>query len=126
MDETRDTDDPVSAVVRALDLYRDRFQSYVDAKITGEREAIFQGLLADMKEDHPDIAEKAAFFGELKGYATVRGHKPKWADHKYRERFGVWPNDPRIRGAASTPPSLKTKNWLTSRTIAFHKARERA
>jgi DNA repair protein RadD len=77
-------------------------------------------------EKAPDIAEKAAFFGELKGYATVRRHKPKWADYKYRERFGVWPNDPRIRGAPATPPSLKTKNWLTSRTIAFHKARERA
>jgi DNA repair protein RadD len=67
--------------------------------------------------------EKAAFFGELKGYATVRGYSVAWAAHKYREKFGVWPNDPRIRCATASPPSLKTKNWIVSRQIAFAKRR---
>jgi DNA repair protein RadD len=67
--------------------------------------------------------EKAAFFGELKGYATVRGYSVGWAAHKYREQFGVWPNDPRIRCATASPPSLKTKNWIVSRQIAFAKGR---
>ena len=67
--------------------------------------------------------EKAAFFGELKGYATVRGYSDGWAAHKYREQFGVWPNDPRIRCATASPPSLKTKNWIVSRQIAFAKGR---
>ena len=60
-----------------------------------------------------------------RGYATLRGYNDGWASHKYRERFGVWPNDPRVRCARPTPPSLKTKNWIVSRQIAFAKARER-
>jgi DNA repair protein RadD len=71
------------------------------------------------------IQDKAAFFGELKGYATQRGYNDGWALHKYRERFGVWPNDPRVRCARPIPPSLKTKNWIVSRQIARTKARER-
>ena len=76
-------------------------------------------------EKAPDIAEKGAFFSELKGYATLRGYNDGWASHKYRERFGVWPNDPRVRCVRPTPPSLKTKNWIVSRQIARTKARER-
>jgi superfamily II DNA or RNA helicase len=72
---------------------------------------------------NPDVVEKAAFFGELQGYAQVRGYSEGWASHKYRERFGVWPNDPRIRCATPTPPSLKTVNWIRSRQIAFAKRR---
>jgi hypothetical protein len=73
----------------------------------------------------PSIEDKVAFFGELKGHATLRGYNDGWASHKYRERFGVWPNDPRIRNARAAPPSLKTKNWLVSRQIAFAKASKR-
>jgi superfamily II DNA or RNA helicase len=71
------------------------------------------------------IEDKAAFFSELKGHATLRGYNDGWASHKYRERFGVWPNDPRVRCARPTAPSLKTKNWIVSRQIAFAKAGER-
>jgi DNA repair protein RadD len=82
--------------------------------------------LGSRRSGQPSIEDKAAFFGELKGHATLRGYNDGWASHKYRERFGVWPNDPRIRCAAPAPPSLKTKNWLLSRQIARAKARERA
>jgi DNA repair protein RadD len=81
--------------------------------------------LGSRRSGQPSIEDKAAFFGELKGHATLRGYDEGWASHKYRERFGVWPNDPRIRCAAPAPPSLKTKNWLVSRQIAFAKGRNR-
>jgi DNA repair protein RadD len=70
------------------------------------------------------IEDKAQFFGELKGYAQVRGYAEGWASHKYRERFGVWPNLPTIRCAPPRAPTLKTKNWIVSRQIARAKARE--
>jgi DNA repair protein RadD len=70
-----------------------------------------------------DIAEKAAFFGELLWIVRDRGYSSGWAAHKYREKFGVWPNDPRIRCTTASPPSLKTKNWIVSRKIAFAKGR---
>jgi DNA repair protein RadD len=81
--------------------------------------------LGARRSGQPTIEDKAAFFAELRGYATLRGHQEGWAAHKYREKFGVWPNDPRVRCARPTPPSLKTSNWLKSRAIAFHKAKGR-
>jgi DNA repair protein RadD len=71
------------------------------------------------------IGDKVAFYGELLWIAGDRGYASGWASHKFKERFGVWPNDPRIRCAPPTPPSLKTKNWLVSRQIAFAKAKRR-
>ena len=79
--------------------------------------------LGSRRSGQPSIEDKAAFFGELKGHATLRGYNDGWASHKYRERFGVWPNDPRVRCARPTPPSLKTKNWIISRQIAYAKRR---
>ena len=44
-----------------------------------------------------------------------------WAANQYPEKFGVWPNNPRVRYAQPTPPSLKTQNWILSRRIAYAK-----
>ena len=73
----------------------------------------------------PSTADKISFHGELLWIARERGHKPGWVGYKFKERFGAWPNDPRVRSAIARPPSLKTKNWIVSRQIAFAKARER-
>jgi DNA repair protein RadD len=81
--------------------------------------------LGSRRSGAPTIEDKAAFFSELKGHAALRGYNDGWASQKYRERFGVWPNDPRVRCARPTPPGLKTKNWIVSRQIARVKARER-
>jgi DNA repair protein RadD len=74
----------------------------------------------------PSIGDKISFYDELLWIARERGHKPGWVGFKFKERFGAWPNDPRVRSATPRPPSLKTKNWIVSRQIAFAKARERA
>jgi hypothetical protein len=58
-------------------------------------------------EKAPDIAEKAAFYGELLWIVRNRGYSSGWAAHEYREKFGVWPNDPRIRCATASRPSPK-------------------
>lgn len=71
----------------------------------------------------PSVADKADFYAELRWFARDRGYADGWAKHKFREKFGVWPNDPRIQSAAPAPPSLKTKQWIRSRQIAFAKAR---
>jgi DNA repair protein RadD len=79
--------------------------------------------LGSRRSGAPTIADKAAFFGELKGHAQIHGYNEGWVSHKYRERFGVWPNDPRVRCARATPPSPRTESWLVSRRIAFAKAK---
>ena len=79
--------------------------------------------LGARRSGQASIEDKVAFFAELKGHAEIKGYNDKWCAHKYREKFGVWPNDPRVRCARPTPPSLKTSNWLKSRAIAFRKRR---
>jgi DNA repair protein RadD len=71
----------------------------------------------------PSIAEKAAFYSELRGLAQIKGYSGGWASHKYRQKFGVWPNDPRVRSASAATPSLATRNFALSRQIAFAKRR---
>lgn len=66
-------------------------------------------------------AEKARFFGELKGYAASKGYSDGWAAHKYREKFGVWPNA--HRHAPAVPPGPEALNWIRSRQIAWAKRR---
>jgi len=36
---------------------------------------------------------KAEWLGELQYYAKTRGYSNGWAAHKYRAKFGVWPNN---------------------------------
>lgn len=69
------------------------------------------------------VSERAASYGELQWIARDRGYATGWASHKFKEKFGVWPNDPQIRSAVPAPPSLKTRQWVRSRQIAFAKAR---
>jgi DNA repair protein RadD len=71
----------------------------------------------------PTISEKADFFAELRWIAEERGYSRGWAAHKFKEKFGAWPNDPRVKSAKPKQPSLKTSQWVLSRWIAFAKAK---
>ena len=71
----------------------------------------------------PSMREKSDFYGELLWIARDRRYVRGWAANQYRERFGVWPNDPRVRHAEPRPPSLKTSNWIRARQIAYAKGR---
>jgi superfamily II DNA or RNA helicase len=51
--------------------------------------------------------------------ARERGYKPGWIAHKYKEKFGAFPNwhanpDP-------IPPSPEVRSWVRSRQIAYAK-----
>jgi superfamily II DNA or RNA helicase len=72
--------------------------------------------------------DQQKFYAELRGYAQRRVTKsgapysPKWAAHKYREKFGPFPpwswNDLPARA-----PSPATLRWIQSRNIAYAKAK---
>lgn len=68
------------------------------------------------------LETKIIFMGELKHIALDRGFAPGWISHKFKERFGSWPNDPKLQASASREPSLATKNWIKSKAIAYAKA----
>ena len=56
--------------------------------------------------------EKEHFYGGLKWYADSKGYSPGWAANKYRTRFGVWPNDPRVKYATAFRPDNETMAWI--------------
>jgi superfamily II DNA or RNA helicase len=68
------------------------------------------------------LAERRIFYAELRHIASDRGLKSGWAAHTFRAKFGAfppwsWNND------ITATPTLTTRNYVKSRSIAFAKAR---
>ena len=72
-------------------------------------------------------AEKIEFMQGLRRIAQQRGRSDGWVAHTYRDRFGVWPNDPRVRNAG---PALQVNqavlNWVKHKDIRYARTRKRA
>jgi hypothetical protein len=64
--------------------------------------------------------ERQAFYAELKSYSITRNYNPGWKKHKFREKFGFWPNG--LDHIPPSPPSPTTLSWIRSRQIAWAKA----
>jgi superfamily II DNA or RNA helicase len=88
-----------------------------------EGELVELGVRPTRRNTNQIFAEQEDFYGELRWIAAVHGYAAGWTSHKFKERFGVWPNDWQVRFAQPREPSLKTKNWLRSRAIAYAKGR---
>jgi superfamily II DNA or RNA helicase len=67
--------------------------------------------------------EKASFYAQLMGYAQMRGYSPGWAAHKFREKFGVWPNC--YKDGPVMEPTPAVLSWIKSRQIAWAKSKHR-
>jgi DNA repair protein RadD len=68
----------------------------------------------------PVNVDQAAFYRELKHFAAARGYKRGWIAHKFREKFGRWPNG--LEHLSGVPPTQSTLGWIWSRQIAYAKA----
>jgi len=64
-------------------------------------------------------ADRIAFFRELKWIARQRGYKSGWTAHKFKARFGDWPNG--LDHWLPIPPSPATLGWIHSQQIAYAK-----
>lgn len=78
------------------------------------QEVIRDGNRANQKTP---IEEKARFYAEAKGYARDKGYNPKYADSLYREKFGVWPNDARIKDAKAQKPGELITGFIKYKAI---------
>lgn len=80
------------------------------------------------RKDNRDATweEKAAFIAGLRAYAAEHGHAAGWVAHKYRAKFGVWPNDARVRDVPPQEYSAELRSWLKSQQIRWAKSRQRA
>jgi superfamily II DNA or RNA helicase len=89
-------------------------------------QADLQEVVREAKKDNRDHswAEKARFHAELAGYAMSKGKLPGWVAHKYRAKYGVWPNDPRAKSQGHMPPSPETLSWIVSQNIRWAKSKK--
>lgn len=68
---------------------------------------------------------KQAFYAGLKSYGEERGYKPGFAAVQYKEKFGVWPNDARLRDVQPGPITADVANWIRHQRIRAAKAKQR-
>jgi len=66
-------------------------------------------------------AEKQHFYSQLLGHARDKGIKEGWAAHKFKERFGVWPNH---MTKVPAEVSFEVASWIKSRNIAWAKSKQ--
>lgn len=67
--------------------------------------------------------DKRRFIAGLRAYAAEHGYQAGWVAHKYKTRFGVWPNDPRVKNEPPAAYGVELSRWLKSQAIRFAKAR---
>lgn len=81
------------------------------------------GTKANRKDDWP---AKVAFMAQLKAYQIEKGKAAGWVSHKYRAKYGVWPNDPRVRYAKpAAGVSPEVRSWIKAQSIRYAKGREK-
>jgi DNA repair protein RadD len=66
--------------------------------------------------------ERIIFHAELRHIADKRGHKPGWAAHQYKAKFGSFPPWAWNERPTCTPTAT-TLSWVRSRQIAYAKSR---
>ena len=84
-----------------------------------------KGELGELKKPVFTMSEKLFFFRELKCYEKNHSYKTGWASNKYREKFGVWPDNSFRDVAPAGMVSAKTAGWIKSRQIAWAKSQRR-
>ena len=66
---------------------------------------------------------KQEFFNMLLYYCRGKGYKDGWASMKYRDKFGVWPNEFQRR-AVPAAPNEEVTNFIRSQQIRYAMARK--
>ena len=66
------------------------------------------------------MAEKRRFYAMLEHHRSRKGYAPGWSAHKYREKFGVWPQG--MRNVSPLQPDAGFRNWMTHLSIKWVKS----
>ena len=68
--------------------------------------------------------QKVQFMSEIRAFANERRKSDGWCAHKYRERYGVWPNDSRVKSAPpGTGVSPEIRSWIKAGMIRYARSR---
>lgn len=67
--------------------------------------------------------QKEQFYAELLGYSKQKRYAQGWAAHKYRAKFGVWPNA--HSGTGPREPGAEALAWIRHIQIRYAKGSQR-
>jgi superfamily II DNA or RNA helicase len=70
--------------------------------------------------------DRRRFHAQLLYIARERGYAQGWAAHKFKEKFGSFPDSPPWSPPSPLPPDDATRSWVRSRQIAYAKAMQKA
>lgn len=78
------------------------------------------------KTEIPEL-DRQSFYSELLGYvremrAKGKNYSDGWAAHKYKSKFGQWPNR---QHKSAKPPSVQMRNWIKSQQIRYAKSKSK-
>ncbi len=83
--------------------------------------------VAQKRNRDTEWPEKVSFIRELRFVAEQRNRSPGWVAHAYKSRFGVWPNDGRVKDApAAEFASPEVLSWVKAQDIRFAKGRAKS
>ena len=86
-----------------------------------KREEMLVKLTPEQRNKKHSKEDKSTFYSELLLYTRSKGYKESWASHKYRERYGVWPNA--IKPHMVNGISDATRSYITSTQIRWSKSK---
>ena len=95
---------------------------FVAEKVEFKDIPVKEGELKELKKPKDKIytmEEKTAFFSELKAYGIFKGYKDGWASNKYKDKFGVWPDNSITHVDPAAKLSPATASWLKSQQIRW-------
>jgi superfamily II DNA or RNA helicase len=75
------------------------------------------------RQAKPDMETKKKWYSMLLWYQDDRKKAHGWAAHRYRDKFGVWPNGIHV---TPTKPDIEVGNWIRAKAIAWAKGQEKA
>ena len=92
------------------------------------------GMLVEMerhkktkgKKREYTMREKEQFYAELKKWASIKGYSDGWAAHKYKTKFGVWPDNSLKWIVAADVVSPDVYIWIRAQNVKWGKIKARA
>lgn len=91
-------------------------------ELDGKREM----KVAEKRNRSDDWHTKISFMAQVKAYARDRRKSDGWCAHKYKDRYGVWPNDPKVKWAVpASECGLEVMSWITAMNMRFAKSQEK-
>ena len=66
--------------------------------------------------------QKEVWLGSLLKHARMKGYSEGWAKHKYKEKFGVWPNKIQNTHVSEIPKEISS--WIVSQNIRWSKRKD--